>query len=147
MTHHHRRRAVAAAIAMSLAGAALASSHREAPFITNLPKVDATDFYMFNSYEAGRSGFVTLIANYLPLQEPYGGPNYFQLDPQALYEIHVDNNGDGAEDLTFQFRFTKTTQGLAVTAGGKSIPVPLANIGPVSATDMSAQNVSESYTL
>ncbi len=147
MTHRFKLRAVAAAVSMTLAGVALASSHREAPFITNLPKVDASDFYLFNSYEAGRTGYVTLIANYLPLQEPYGGPNYFQLDPQALYEIHVDNNGDGAEDLTFQFRFTKTTQGLAVMAGGKSIPVPLTNIGPVSATDSSAQNVAESYTL
>jgi hypothetical protein len=140
-------RCVAATVAMTLAGSALASSHREAPFITNLPKVDASDFYMFNSYEAGRTGFVTIVANYLPLQEPSGGPNYFQLDPKALYEIHIDNNGDGAEDLTFQFRFSKTTQGLAVMAGGKSIPVPLTNIGPVTATDMAAQNVAESYTL
>jgi len=147
MTDRFKLRAVAAAVSMTLAGAVLASSHREAPFITNLPKVDASDFYMFNSYEAGRTGYVTLIANYLPLQEPYGGPNYFQLDPQALYEIHVDNNGDGAEDLTFQFRFSRTTQGLAVMAGGKSVPVPLTNIGPVSAADNSAQNVAESYTL
>ncbi|MBI4639604.1 MAG: DUF4331 family protein, partial [Candidatus Tectomicrobia bacterium] len=70
-----------------------ASSHREAPFITKNPKVDATDLYMFNSYESGRQGFVTLIADYLPLQDPYGGPNYFSLDPEALYEIHIDNNG------------------------------------------------------
>src|SRR6266704_4191552 len=147
MNDRIRLRTVAAAVAMTMAGTALASSHREAPFITNLPKVDASDFYLFNSYEAGRTGFVTVIANYLPLQEPYGGPNFFQLDPKALYEIHVDNNGDGAEDLTFQFRFSKVTQGLAVMAGGKSIPVPLTNIGPVTATDMSAQNVAESYTL
>jgi hypothetical protein len=147
MYTRNRLRLVAAAVAMTLAGTTLASSHREAPFITNLPKVDASDFYLFNSYETGRTGYVTLIANYLPLQEPYGGPNYFTLDPQALYEIHVDNNGDGAEDLTFQFRFSRTTQGLAVMAGGKSIPVPLANIGPVSAGDMSAQNVAETYTL
>src|SRR4051812_24799489 len=147
MNDRFRLRAVAAAVSMTLAGVALASSHREAPFITNLPKVDASDFYMFNSYEAGRAGFVTLIANYLPLQEPYGGPNYFTLDPEALYEIHVDNNGDGAEDLTFQFRFTRTTQGLAVMAGGKSIPVPLTNIGPVSAADSSKQNVAETYSL
>jgi hypothetical protein len=147
MNYRTTLRIVASAVAMTLAGAALASSHREAPFITNLPKVDASDFYMFNSYEAGRTGFVTLIANYQPLQEPQGGPNYFTMDPEALYEIHVDNNGDGAEDLTFQFRFSKTTQGLAVMAGGKSIPVPLTNIGPVTSTDMSAQNVSESYTL
>ena len=73
--------AVASAIAgMSLlaaSGASVASSHREAPFITTMPKVDATDFYMFRSYEAGRSGFTTLMANYLPLQDAYGGPNTF----------------------------------------------------------------------
>jgi hypothetical protein len=51
---------------------------------------------------------VTLIANYLPLQDAYGGPNYFAMDPNALYEIHVDNNGDAREDLTFQFRFTNS---------------------------------------
>jgi hypothetical protein len=139
---------VAAAALPLLATAPLqASSHREAPFITTHPKVDGTDFYMFRSYEAGRSGYVTFIANYQPLQDAYGGPNYFFMDPQALYEVHVDNNGDGVEDLTFQFRFTDKRVGLAVTAGGKSIPVPLTNIGPVSASDMSAQNVVESYTL
>jgi len=124
-----------------------ASSHREAPFITTHPKVDGSDFYMFSSYEPGRSGYVTLIANYQPLQDPFGGPNYFFMDTQALYEIHIDNNGDGIEDLTFQFRFTDTRAGLAVNAGGKSIPVPLTNIGPISSTNMSAQNVVETYTL
>ena len=132
---------------LAIYGTALGSSHREAPFITTQPKVDASDFYMFSSYEAGRSGYVTLIANYLPLQEPYGGPNFFTLDPKALYEIHIDNNGDGIEDLTFQFRFTTVRAGLAVMAGGKSIPVPLSNIGPVSASDTSAQNVMETYSV
>ena len=148
MKHHTLPWAIVTAIA-TLYGmsAAEASSHREAPFITQHPKVDASDFYMFRSYEAGRSGYVTLIANYQPLQDAYGGPNYFFMDPQALYEIHIDNNGDAAEDLTFQFRFTDKTEGLAVTAGSKSIPVPLTNIGAVSATDSSAQNVLESYTL
>src|SRR5687768_5156848 len=65
------------------------------------PKVDGTDFYMFRSYEPGRTGFVTLLANYYPLQDTYGGPNFFQLDPDAVYEIHVDNTADGREDLTF----------------------------------------------
>jgi hypothetical protein len=59
----------------------------------------------------------------------------------------IDNNGDGAEDLTFQFRFTTVDNGLAVMAGTKSIPVPLSNIGPVTATDMSSQNIAETYTL
>ena len=62
-----------------------ASSHREAPGITETPKVDGTDFYMFSSYESGRSGYVTLIANYQPLQAPYGGPNFFAMDDDALY--------------------------------------------------------------
>src|SRR5690242_21800077 len=88
------------------APSALASSHREAPLITSMPKVDCTDFYLFNSYEPGRSNYVTVVANYLPLQDAYGGPNFFSLDPNALYEIHFDNNGDAVEDLTFQFRFT-----------------------------------------
>ncbi|HEY3786178.1 MAG TPA: DUF4331 domain-containing protein [Steroidobacteraceae bacterium] len=140
-------RLATAAVALTIGAAALASSHREAPFITTTPKVDGSDFYMFNSYENGRAGFVTLIANYQPLQDPYGGPNYFTMDPQALYEIHIDNNGDGKEDLTFQFRFQRQDKGLTVTAGGKAVPVPLTNIGPVSATDMSAQNVVETYTL
>jgi hypothetical protein len=132
---------------LTSAGNVQASSHREAPFITTHPKVDGSDFYMFRSYEAGRSGYVTLIANYQPLQDPFGGPNYFFMDPHALYEIHIDNDGDGDEDLTFQFRFHDADAGLAVNAGGKSIPVPLTNIGPISSTNMSAQNVVETYTL
>jgi hypothetical protein len=88
---------------------AFASSHREAPNISRLPTLDATDLYMFNSYEAGRAGYVTILANYIPLQDPYGGPNYFALDQAGLYEIKIDNNGDGVEDLTFQFQFTNTS--------------------------------------
>ncbi|MDB6063365.1 MAG: hypothetical protein JWM78_3468 [Verrucomicrobiaceae bacterium] len=147
MKGHIRLGLLLSTIAVTASTGLMASSHREAPFITSLPKVDASDFYMFRSYEANRSAYVTLIANYLPLQDAYGGPNYFTLDPKALYEIHVDNNGNGVEDLTFQFRFQTNRQGLAVMAGTKSIPVPLSNIGPVSATDTSAQNVAETYTL
>lgn len=128
---------------------AIASSHREAPLIGGSPRVDGTDFYMFRSYEPGRDGFVTLIANYLPLQDSYGGPNYFKLDANALYEIHVDNNGDAAEDLTFQFRFTNTYKNLGVPTGapgGANVGVPLNNIGPVDA-EAANVNVVESYTL
>jgi hypothetical protein len=140
------------AIALAALGSssALASSHREAPFITKNPKVDATDFYVFKSYEPDRGDFVTLIANYQPLQDAYGGPNYFTMDPQAYYEIHVDNDGDAVEDLTFRFKFTNelaNTTGLAVPAGGKNIKVPLHNIGPVSINDTSFLNVRESYTV
>ena len=86
--------ALLATACLLAAGGSGASSHREGPFVTTSPKVDASDFYMFRSYEANRSDYVTLIANYLPLQDAYGGPNYFKLDPNALYEIHLDNNGD-----------------------------------------------------
>jgi hypothetical protein len=141
------RHLTAGAIACAVAGTALASSHREAPFITTRPKVDGTDFYMFNSYEAGRTGYVTLIASYQPFEFPQGGPNYYTMDPSALYEIMIDNNGDGVENLTFQFRFTTVDSGAAVTAGTKSIPVPLINIGPVTATNAASQNVAETYTL
>ncbi|MEO6747925.1 MAG: DUF4331 family protein, partial [Caldimonas sp.] len=90
--------------ALSVASTAGASSHREAPFIAMNPTVDATDLYMFRSYESGRSGFVTILANYIPFQDPQGGPNFYQFNPGALYEIHIDNSGDGVEDLTFQFQ-------------------------------------------
>src|SRR6202162_2771606 len=124
---------------LALVGAALlplcsmASSHREAPAIAGQPRVDGTDFYMFRSYEPGRSAYVTFIANYIPLQDAYGGPNYFSLDPQAVYEIQVDNDGDGAADMRFEFSFTNTYKDLAVTSGGEKIAVPLINIGPIDA--------------
>ena len=77
---------------------AAASSHREAPLITEMPKVDGTDWYMFRSYESGRADFVTMVANYYPLQDPFGGPNYFLLDPNARYEMTIDNVGDAKAD-------------------------------------------------
>jgi hypothetical protein len=146
----NRTRAAAVVALLSASATALASSHREAPFITEMPKVDGTDFYMFRSYEPGRDGYVTLIANYLPLQDAYGGPNYFTLDPEALYEIHVDNDGDAREDLTFQFRFDNDLaggRGITVDAGGKKVAVPLVNVGPISAADTSKLNVLETYSL
>jgi len=130
----------------ALVPAAQASSHREAPFITRHPKVDATDFYMFRSYEPGRANFVTLIANYQPLQDAYGGPNYFSMDPDALYEIHVDNNGDANEDITFQFRFKNTLVDQQVNAGGMQTSSPLINL-PASNPTTPTLNVNETYSV
>jgi hypothetical protein len=134
-----------------LASASKPSSHREAPLITEMPKVDATDFYMFTSYEAGRSDHVTLIANYIPLQDPYGGPNYFTMDPEARYEIHVDNNGDAKPDLTFRFRFKNELRDIALPIGPagnqKLVSVPLRNVAPITAQNDSGLNETESYTL
>ena len=134
---------------MMSVGACLASSHREAPFITELPKVDATDFYMFNSYESGRAGFVTIVANYQPFQTPYGGPNFFQMDPDALYQIHIDNNGDSREDITFSFRFNNVNRDIQIPVGDQMVSVPLYNVGaiPGSPPDAPTLNIQESYTL
>ena len=140
--------AVLGTLAGALAPAALASSHREAPFVTQMPKVDGADFYMFRSYETGRAGFVTLIADYVPLQDAYGGPNYFAMDPNALYEIHIDNNGDAKEDLTFQFRFTNTNKDTKLTIGGKSMSIPLVvNGGAIAGANAPGANVRETYTI
>ena len=122
----------------------MASSHREAPFITEVPKVDGTDFYMFTSYESKRADYVTLIANYVPLQDAYGGPNYFEMDPKAVYEIKIDNNGDSIEDRTFQFRFTNTNKDAKFN--GVSIPLVVSGGGIANVNDASA-NVRETYTL
>ena len=103
----------------------MASIHREAPFLTKAPKVDGTDFFMFRSYAPGRQDYVTLIADYIPFQDPFGGPNFYQFDENALYEIHIDNNGDGKEDLTFQFRFNVEDKKNMLPVGGKQVAIPL----------------------
>lgn len=81
------------------------ASHAEAPLISMDRFADNTDTYAFRSIEPGREGFVTLIANYIPLQEPSAGPNYFRFDDSVLYEIKIDNTGDGVEDVIYQFQF------------------------------------------
>jgi len=138
--------AIVLATVASIPQLSLASSHREAPAIAGTPRVDGTDLYMFRSYEPGRENFVTLIANYIPLQDAYGGPNFFHLDPQAVYAIQVNSDGDAKPDITFEFRFTNTSKNLAVSAGGQNVAVPLLNIGPVD-TSAKTLNVQESYTV
>ncbi len=136
-----------------VAGApAMASSHREAPGITKMPKVDGTDFYMFRSYEPGRSGYVTFIANYQGLQDPGGGPNYFTMDPDAVYEIHVDNVGDAKDHITFQFKFTNTlagnNAGVALNIGGTTNAVALRDVGMISKSPTDPNlNETETYTV
>jgi hypothetical protein len=70
---------------------------------------DNTDTYAFRSIEPGREGFVTLIANYIPFQEPSGGPQWYRFDDTVLYEIKIDNTGDGLEDVVYQFQFATQT--------------------------------------
>jgi hypothetical protein len=143
----------AAGLALASATALIASSHREAPLITAAPKLDCTDFYMFNSYEPGRGDYVTVIANYVPLQDAYGGPNYFTLATvfEGRYEIHFDNNGDAQEDITFQFRFSNTRKNIALPIGPdgnqRTNAVPVINVGPIAANNTAALNVVESFSI
>jgi hypothetical protein len=142
---------VLALVAVTCTAPAHASSHREAPLITSTPKLDGTDFYMFRSYEPGRDGFVTFVANYQPLQDPYGGPNYFELDSKGIYEIKIDNDGDGVEDLAFQFRFKNDRENLTVNAGGVATAIPLVQLGQIgrggNPNDIANLNVHESYSI
>ena len=132
-----------------------ASSHREAPSITRSPTVDATDFYVFNSYETGREGYVTLIANYIPLQDAYGGPNYFALDPAAVYSIHIDNDGDAMPNLSFNFRFSQSLvnegNGVQLAIGPEGnqrmVGVPLKNVGAINSDSSAALNFIENYSV
>jgi len=84
------------------------SSHREAPEISKDPVADSTDIYAFVSPD--KPGSVTLIANYIPLEAPAGGPNFYEFGDDVLYEIHIDNNGDGQADISYQFRFNTTVR-------------------------------------
>ena len=154
-----------------------ASSHREAPLISNDPAADNTDLYAFVSPDAPNT--VTIIANYIPLEEPAGGPNFAAFDDSALYEINVDNTGDAKEDISYQFRFKTSRQNpntflyntgqitsltdpdwnvrqtYTVTRVkgndgkvlGKNIPTPPVNIGPRSTPDYEALAASAVTTL
>src|ERR1043165_7808092 len=85
-----------------------ASSHREAPLIASDPLADNTDLYAFRSPDDTNT--VTIIANYVPLQLPQGGPNYASFGTNIRYEIHIENNGTTGDDITYRFTFSKTNQ-------------------------------------
>ncbi|HEY2285177.1 MAG TPA: DUF4331 domain-containing protein [Streptosporangiaceae bacterium] len=112
------------------------SSHREAPEISKDPVADSTDVYAFVSPDDPST--VTLIANYIPLQGPAAGPNFYEFGDDVLYEIHVDNNGDGLADVTFQFRFsTKLTTPTSF----------LYNTGPITSLSSPNWNSKQFYSV
>ena len=113
-----------------------ASSHREAPLISADPLADNTDVYAFVS--PVNPDRVTLIANFIPLQAPYGGPNFFKFDDNVLYEIMVDNDGDAVEDVTFQFRFRTEV---------RNPNTFLYNTGPITSLDSPNWNVRQFYSV
>ncbi len=138
------------ALVSSAMSPVIASSHREAPNITKMPKVDNTDVYAFQSYEPGRAGFTTIIANFQPGENPGDGPNYYTMDPNAFYEIMIDSNGDAKEDLTYQFKFSRVLQngtGITLNVGGKTLPIPLRHIGPISTAASPNQGEYEFFTI
>jgi Domain of unknown function (DUF4331) len=110
------------------------SSHREAPEMCNDPAADSTDLYAFVSPD--QPGMVTLIANYVPLQQPSGGPNFFEFGDDVLYEIHIDNDGDGKADISYKFRFNTFLK-----VGGTF----LYNVGPITSLDSPNWNRRQSY--
>lgn len=112
------------------------SSHREAPEISKDPVADSTDVYAFVSPD--RPGTVTLIANYIPLEGPAGGPNFYSFGDDVLYEIHVDNDGDARADVTFQFRFRSTFTDPATF---------LYNTGPILSLDSKNWNSRQTYSV
>src|SRR5437660_8851008 len=103
--------AVALALVIARGGSpppAAASSHAEAPLISQDPRADNTDLYAFVSPD--RPDTVTIIANYIPLEAPASGPNFPSFDDSVRYELNIDRNGDGQEDLSYQFRFKTITR-------------------------------------
>lgn len=89
-------------------GTVFASSHREAPLIANDPLADNTDLYAFKSPNDPNS--ITIIANYVPLQVPHGGPNYYSFGENIRYEIHIENDGTAGDDITYRFTFSQTNE-------------------------------------
>jgi len=112
------------------------SSHREAPEISKDPVADSSDLYAFVSPD--RPDTVTLIANYVPLQTPAAGPNFFEFGDDVLYEIHIDNNGDGLPDITYQFRFRTEL---------RDNNTFLYNTGPIEALDSENWNRRQFYSV
>jgi hypothetical protein len=112
------------------------SSHREAPVISKDPVADSTDVYAFVSPD--KPDTVTLIANYIPLQEPAGGPNFYEFGDDVLYEIHIDNNGDGQADISYQFRFLTSL---------RDPDTFLYNVGPILSLDSPNWNRRQFYSV
>src|SRR5215470_6980716 len=138
----HRASALALGLALALLPAliapapALASSHREAPNVMDDPAIDSTDFYIFRDPQDPTR--IVLLANYWPMSEPAGGPNFFHFMPNVRYEIKIDNNGDGVEDITYRFLFQRNTR------NGNTF---LQNVGGVTSINDTNQNVYYTYSV
>jgi hypothetical protein len=129
--------ALAGGVAILSPGSARASSHREAPLIAADPAVDNTDVYAFVSPD--RPGYVTFVANFIPFEEPNGGPNFYPFATDAVYKVNIDNNGDAKPDAVFRWTFHNTDK-----RGGNTF---LYNSGPVTSINDKDLLFRQTYTL
>ncbi|MFR9799431.1 DUF4331 domain-containing protein [Streptomyces sp. MS06] len=126
----------AAGVSLLEPGAASASSHREAPLISGTPQYDNTDLYAFISPD--KPDTTTVIANWIPFEDPAGGPNFYTFAEDARYDIHIDNNGDGQDELLFRYTFATHV---------KNKDTFLYNTGPVESLNDPDLNVTQTYDL
>ncbi|MBW8793808.1 MAG: DUF4331 domain-containing protein [Streptomyces sp.] len=126
----------AASVAALEPGVASASSHREAPLISGTPQYDNTDLYAFVSPD--KPDTTTIVSDYIPFEEPAGGPNFYQFADDAQYDIHIDNNGDAKDDLIFRYTFNTKI---------KDRNTFLYNTGVVDSLNDADLNVTQSYDL
>src|ERR1700744_3623478 len=112
------------------------SSHREAPEISKDPVADNTDVYAFVSPD--QPDTVTLITNFVPLQDPPGGPNFFEFGDDVLYAIHIDNDGDGIPNISYLFEFTSELTNPNTF---------LYNTGPITSLDSPNWNLRQFYSV
>lgn len=126
----------AAGVATLEPGAASASSHREAPLISGTPQYDNTDVYAFVSPD--KPDTTTIVANWIPFEEPAGGPNFFTFAEDAQYDVHIDNNGDAQGELLFRYTFKTHT---------KNDKTFLYNTGPVESLDDPDLNITQTYDI
>jgi hypothetical protein len=126
----------AAGVATLEPGAASASSHREAPLISGQPQYDNTDVYAFVSPD--HPDTTTIVANWIPFEEPAGGPNFFPFAEDAQYDLHIDNNGDAQGELLFRYTFETHTR------NDKTF---LYNTGPVTSLDDPDLNITQTYDI
>ncbi|MEU1039737.1 DUF4331 domain-containing protein [Streptomyces sp. NPDC005551] len=117
-------------------GAAAASSHREAPLISGQPQYDNTDVYAFVSPD--RPDTTTIVANWIPFEEPAGGPNFFTFAEDAQYDLHIDSDGDAQGDLVYRYTF-RTHR--------KNGDTFLYNTGPVTSLDDPDLNITQTYDI
>src|SRR3989454_11153723 len=137
--------AFAMALLVLVPSSLFASSHREAPITALDRTADITDWYAFVSYDHPHR--ITMILNVDPFLEPSNGPNYFPFDPNVLYEMRVDNNQDGVEDVIFQFRFTTEIRQPTLFTG---LVGGIAGIPPITALDGSGSeglSLRQNYTV